>query len=68
MTKSMLLLKKHSLIGTDSLIFIMTNPNQLWIDMERLNALYEELCWDHDDELKFTIEGDKIIISNQSQE
>ena len=29
----------------------MFNPNQLYDDMERLNALYEELCWAHDDEL-----------------
>ena len=46
----------------------MPNPDQLWIDMEKLNALYEELCWDPDDELKFTIEGDTIVISNVSQE
>ena len=30
---------------------LMPNPNQLYEDMEKLNALYEELCWDHDDEL-----------------
>jgi negative regulator of genetic competence, sporulation and motility len=42
--------------------------NDLWEDMERLNSLYEELMWDHDDELQFTIEGDKIVISNKSLE
>ena len=31
----------------------MTNPNALYEDMEKLNALYEELCWDYDDELTF---------------
>lgn len=46
----------------------MTNPNQLYEDMEKLNALYEELCWGHDDELHFTIEGDTIVIRNKSQE
>ena len=45
----------------------MPNPNQLWIDMEKLNALYEELCWDHDDELVFRIEGNHIVISNATQ-
>tara|TARA_B100000287_G_scaffold57417_1_gene50475 strand:- start:1780 stop:1929 length:150 start_codon:yes stop_codon:yes gene_type:complete len=42
--------------------------NDLWEDMERLNSLYEELMWDHDDELQFTIEGDKIVITNKSLE
>jgi hypothetical protein len=32
----------------------MPNPNQLYEDMEKLNALYDELCWGHDDELVFT--------------
>lgn len=40
----------------------------LWEDMDRLNILYEELCWDHDDDLLFTIEGDRIVIRNVSQE
>ena len=26
-------------------------PNDLWEDMNRLNALYEELMWSHDDSL-----------------
>ena len=29
------------------------NVNDLWEDMARLNMLYEELCWDHDDVLEF---------------
>jgi hypothetical protein len=45
----------------------MTKPNQLYEDMERLNALYEELCWGHDDELTFTHDGKKIIILNKTQ-
>tara|TARA_B100000287_G_scaffold278295_1_gene262231 strand:- start:1836 stop:1976 length:141 start_codon:yes stop_codon:yes gene_type:complete len=40
----------------------------LWEDMDRLNTLYEELCWDHEDELQFTIEGDKIVITNLDKE
>ena len=46
----------------------MTNSNALWEDMSRLNALYEELMWPPDDRLTFRIEGNKIIISNLSQE
>ena len=46
----------------------MTNPNQLYEDMERLNALYEELCWGHEDELQFSHDGEKIIITNKTLE
>ena len=46
----------------------MTNPNALWEDMEKLNALYEELCWDHDDELVFTHDGEDVIIYNKTKE
>ena len=45
----------------------MPNPNQLYEDMERLNALYEELCWGHEDELVFTHDGEEIIIYNKSK-
>lgn len=46
----------------------MPNPNQLWIDLEKLNTLYEELMWDHDDELSFQIVGNKIVVRNLTQE
>ena len=36
-------------------------------NQNKLNSLYEELCWDADDDLVFTIEGDRIIIRNDSQ-
>ena len=38
--------------------------NDLWEDMDRLNALYEEMMWDHDDVLEFVAdyEEDRIII------
>ena len=42
--------------------------NDLWEDMDRLNSLYVELMWENDDELQFTIEGDKIVITNKSLE
>ena len=46
----------------------MSNPNQLYEDMEKLNALYEELCWDHSDELVFTHDGEEIIIYNKTKQ
>ena len=46
----------------------MSNENALWEDMRKLNALYEELCWGHDDELVFTHDGEEIIIYNKSKE
>ena len=44
--------------------------NDLWEDMDRLNALYEELMWDHDDVLEFVAdyENDQIIIRNKSRD
>ncbi len=46
----------------------MPNPNQLYEDMERLNALYQELCWGHDDELVFTHENGRVVIYNNTLE
>ena len=46
----------------------MPNSNALYEDMERLNALYEELCWAHDDELVFTHENGRVIIYNKTKE
>ena len=39
--------------------------NDLYQDMERLNALYEELMWPHDAALEFSAdyENNRIIIS-----
>ena len=42
--------------------------NDLYDDMGRINALYEELCWPHDDPLHMCIEGDRIVIRNLNQE
>ena len=46
------------------------NPhvNDLYEDMERLNALYEELMWAHDDVLEFVVdyENNQIVIKNKS--
>ena len=44
--------------------------NDLYEDMDRLNSLYEDLMWDHDDVLEFVpdYENDRIIIKNRSKE
>ena len=41
------------------------NVNDLYEDMERLNALYEEMMWPHDVDLEFSAdyENNRIIIS-----
>jgi len=46
----------------------MSNENALWEDMRKLNALYEELCWGHEDELQFTHEEGRVVIYNKTQE
>ena len=42
--------------------------NDLCEDMDRLNALYEELLWDNDDVLEFVADykNNRIIIRNRS--
>ena len=44
--------------------------NDLWEDMDRLNSLYEEMMWDHDDVLEFVpdYKNNRIIIKNKSME
>ena len=44
--------------------------NDLWEDMDRLNALYEEMMWPHDDHLEFVPDhaNNRIIIKNKSME
>ena len=43
--------------------------NDLWEDMDRLNALYEELMWDHEVVLEFIADYDnnRIIIKPQDE-
>ena len=43
--------------------------NDLWEDMDRLNAMYEELMWDNDDVLEFVADykNNQIIIRNRTQ-
>ena len=44
--------------------------NDLWEDMDRLNSLYEEMMWDHDDVLEFVpdYQNNRIIIKNKIME
>ena len=46
------------------------NVIDLYEDMERLNALYEELMWAHDVELEFSAdyENNRIIIQVKNDE
>ena len=57
-----------SLASSDVQYYIMTDQNALYEDMSKLNTLYEELCWGHDDELVFTHDGTEIIIYNKTKE
>ena len=45
-------------------------PDQLYIDMSKLNALYEELMWDNEDILEFVAdyENNRIIVKNKTHE
>ncbi len=47
-----------------------SEPTDLYQDMETLNTLYEELMWDHDDQLEFTpdYKNDRIVIRNKSKD
>ena len=42
--------------------------DQLWEDIAKLNSLYEELMWGHDDTLVFTHDGKRVIIYNETLE
>lgn len=46
----------------------MPNPNALYEDMQKLDDLYNELLWHPDDELQFSHDGTKIIITNKTLE
>ena len=46
----------------------MPDPDALWQDVQKLDDLYEELLWHPDDELQFTHDGQRIIITNTTLE
>ena len=46
----------------------MPNPDALWEDIAKLDALYQELCWEPDDELDFTHEDGRVVIYNKTLE
>ena len=46
----------------------MPNPDALWQEIKKLDDMYEELMWHPDDELQFTHDGEKIIITNKTLE
>jgi|TARA_B100001113_G_C20960005_1_gene557033 hypothetical protein len=43
-------------------------PTDLYEDMRKLNMLYEELMWDHEDILEFVAdyENNRIIVRNKT--
>lgn len=41
---------------------------EMWQDIAKLNSLYEELMWGHDDKLVFTHDGKRVIIYNETLE
>ena len=49
-------------------ILLMPDPDALWRDIQKLDDMYEELMWHPDDELQFTHDGEKIIITNKTLE
>ena len=46
----------------------MPDPNALYVDMQKLDDMYKELLWHPDDELQFTHDGKRIIITNKTLE
>ena len=60
----------HGNLEPEENVFPTEHVNDLWEDMDRLNALYEEMMWPHDDVLEFIPDHEKsrIIIRNRSQE
>ena len=61
----------HGDLEPDEHILPDTNHvNDLWEDMDRLNALYEEMMWPHDDVIEFVPDhaNIRIIIRNRSAE
>ena len=46
----------------------MPDPDALWKDIQKLDDMYEELLWHPDDELQFTHDGERIIITNKTLE
>ena len=59
----------HGNLEPEENIFSAAKVNSLWEDMDRLNALYEEMMWPYDDVLEFIPDhaNDRIIIQNRSK-
>ena len=58
----------HGSLDPEEHVWQQTKPTDLWDDMARLNALYEELMWDSLDVLEFVADydNDRIIITNKT--
>ena len=60
----------HGNLEPEDNILPSLHVNDMWEDMDRLNALYEEMMWPHEDVLEFVPDhkNNRIIIKNKSQE
>ena len=60
----------HGNLEPEDSILPSPHVNDMWEDMDRLNALYEEMMWPHDDVIEFIPDHAKrrIIIRNRSIE
>ena len=60
----------HGNLEPEDNILPSLHVNDMWEDMDRLNALYEEMMWPHDDVLEFVPDhkNNRIIIKNKSKE
>tara|TARA_B100000902_G_C26447278_1_gene498984 strand:+ start:119 stop:310 length:192 start_codon:yes stop_codon:yes gene_type:complete len=60
----------HGNLEPEENVWPKEHVNDLWEDMDRLNALYEEMMWHNSDVLEFVPdhENDRIIIKNKSRE
>tara|TARA_R100001594_G_C3868029_1_gene222746 strand:+ start:55 stop:246 length:192 start_codon:yes stop_codon:yes gene_type:complete len=60
----------HGNLEPEDSILPSPHVNDLYEDMERLNALYEEMMWPHNDVLEFVPdhENNVILIKNKSKE
>ena len=59
----------HGNLEPEENIFKENHVHDLYEDMSRLNALYEELMWSHDEVLDFSADydNDRIIITNKTR-
>tara|TARA_B100000686_G_scaffold221611_1_gene228712 strand:+ start:283 stop:474 length:192 start_codon:yes stop_codon:yes gene_type:complete len=60
----------HGNLEPEDSILPSPHVNDMWEDMDRLNALYEEMMWPHGDVLEFVPDhkNNVILIKNKTKE